>query len=252
MIQQNLTEWDEDIQASPEDEYAALVRAIRWAKGFSLLFVQCSPAEGERLIGRITIDVAEKNVDVLRLDEEIDDLYERVLVHPNIRQVKVLFVTGLEKSLVPYLKPGYGSEGDYYAKDQVPRILGKLNLQREKFKAQLPLCFVFLVPRYAMTYFTRQAADFFDWRSGVWEFVSPQEDLKQEVQQVASGGDFEKYCQWTFQQRSERLLEIEDLIAASDQPDKAKLQFEQGYILIANQNHQGALSSYEAVLNIEP
>ena len=60
MNQQDLTEWDEDIEASPEEEYEALVRAIHWAKGFGLLFVQCSPAEGERLIERVQADVAEK------------------------------------------------------------------------------------------------------------------------------------------------------------------------------------------------
>jgi hypothetical protein len=33
--QHDLTEWDEDVTASTEDEYAALLRAIRWAQGFS-------------------------------------------------------------------------------------------------------------------------------------------------------------------------------------------------------------------------
>ncbi|MEM7771017.1 MAG: prenyltransferase, partial [Cyanobacteria bacterium P01_A01_bin.37] len=74
MIQNELTEWDEDIDASPEAEYEALVRSLRWAKDFGLLFVQCSPAEGERLIKRVSGDISEKTVDVLRLDDEIEDL----------------------------------------------------------------------------------------------------------------------------------------------------------------------------------
>lgn len=42
MTQPDLTEWDEDLDSLPEEEYAALVRAISWARGFGLLFVQCA------------------------------------------------------------------------------------------------------------------------------------------------------------------------------------------------------------------
>lgn len=74
---------------------------------------------------------------------EIDNLYETVAALPEIDKPNVLVITGLGQSLVPYIKPGYGSEGDYYVKDTVPKILGKLNLQREKFREMLKLCLVF-------------------------------------------------------------------------------------------------------------
>ncbi|MEL6382806.1 MAG: hypothetical protein AAFQ89_10105 [Cyanobacteria bacterium J06626_18] len=117
MTQQDLTEWDEDITTSLEEEYVGLIKVLRWAKGFGLLFVQCSPAEGEQLIERVQADVTEKTVNVLWLDREIDDLdlYDVVAAQPDLDQTQVLFITGLEKSLVPYIQPGYGSEGDYYA-----------------------------------------------------------------------------------------------------------------------------------------
>ena len=127
MTQLDLTEWDDDVTTSDEEEYAALLRAIRWAQGFGLLFVQCSPAEGERLIERTQADAAEKVVQVLRLEDEIDDLHEMVAAYPDLDRTNVLFVPGLEKSLVPYIEPGVGSEGEYYAKDTVPKLLGRLN-----------------------------------------------------------------------------------------------------------------------------
>ena len=146
--QPDLTEWDDDLTASAEDEYAALLRAIRWAQGFGLLFVQCSPAEGERLIQRVQEDVGEKVVKVLPLHgRKSKTCTEVVAAYPDIEKTNVLFITGLEKSLVSYIQPGFGSEGAYYAKDTVPKLLGKLNLQRERFKQDFAVCFcVFWCP----------------------------------------------------------------------------------------------------------
>jgi tetratricopeptide (TPR) repeat protein len=254
VAQHDLTEWDEDVTASTEDEYAALLRAIRWAQGFSLLFVQCSPAEGERLIKRVQEDAAEKVVQVLPLESEIEDLYEVVAAYPDIDKTNVLFITGLEKSLVSYIQPGFGSQGAYYAKDTVPKLLGKLNLQRERFKQDFALCFVFLVPRYAMKYLIRRAADFFDWRSGVWEFVPPQAEQQQFAQTILQEGDFEQYLSWTPHQRRQRVQEINDLLAEVEIPESepGSLHVKKGNILAADKNYEAALAAYDAALAIAP
>ncbi|MBW4461607.1 MAG: tetratricopeptide repeat protein [Nodosilinea sp. WJT8-NPBG4] len=250
MAKPELTEWDEDLTASVEEDYEALVRSLQWAKGFGLLFVQCTPAEGERLMARVQADIADKAIDVLRLEGAVDDLYETVAALPNIDKTNVLFVTGLEKSLVPYIKPGYGSEGDYYAKDMVPKLLGKLNLQREKFRETFRLCFVFLVPPYAMKYLIRRAADFFDWRSGVWEFVAPQEELQQESQRLLQDSEIEKYWGLTPQQRRERFWGIEDLLTERGCADEeqSRLRREQGRLLSADQDFISAIAYYDAAL----
>ncbi|PZO34016.1 MAG: hypothetical protein DCF17_21015, partial [Shackletoniella antarctica] len=253
MAKPELTEWDEDLTASAAEDYEALVRSLQWAKGFGLLFVQCAPAEGERLMQRVQADIADKTVDVLRLEGEVDDLYDTVAALPEIAKTNVLFVTGLEKSLVPYIKPGYGSEGDYYAKDTVPKLLGKLNLQREKFRDTFNTCFVFLVPLYAMKYLIRRAADFFDWRSGVWEFVGSPDEVRQKTEQVLQG-DYGEYLSWTPQQRRERLLETEDLLAEGGHSPETKfeLYFEAGNLAAADQQFKWAIASYDAALAIKP
>jgi tetratricopeptide (TPR) repeat protein len=216
--------------------------------------VQCSPAEGEHLIARVGDDITDKTIDVLRLEGEIDDLYETVAALPEIDKTNVLFITGLEKSLVPYIKPGYGSEGDYYAKDTVPKILGKLNLQREKFRETLKLCFVFLVPPYAMKYLIRRAADFFDWRSCVWEFVRSQEELQQKTQQFLQEGDYDEYLSWTPQERRAYLLEVEDLLEQGGQTkdEVYRILNKQGNICHADQQFDWAIASYDAALAIKP
>jgi len=48
-----LTDWDIDLPVDPEEEYNALVRSLWRRKGFGLLFLQGSPAEGDRVIVRV-------------------------------------------------------------------------------------------------------------------------------------------------------------------------------------------------------
>jgi tetratricopeptide (TPR) repeat protein len=252
--QPDLTEWDDDLTTSAEEEYAALLRAVRWAQGFGLLFVQCSPADGEQLIERVRADVTEKAIAVLHLEDEIDDLYAAVKTYPGIDDTDVLFITGLEKSLTSYIKPGYGSEGDYYAKDTIPKLLGRLNLQREQFREDFAVCFVFLVPSYAMKYFIRRAADFFDWRSGIWEFVPSAKERQQASERILQEAEDARYLSWTPQQRQRRLYEIEDLLANSNDLtiEVSRLRFEQGNLLLADKNWEAAIVAFDAALAIKP
>jgi tetratricopeptide (TPR) repeat protein len=155
---------------------------------------------------------------------------------------------------VAYIKPGYGSEGSYYAKDIVPKLLGKLNLQRERFKEDFKVCFVFLVPRFAMKYLIRRAADFFDWRSGVWEFVSPQAARQQETQHLLQDNDYNHYLSLTPQQRRQRFLTIEDLLAEGhpSPEESSELCREQGRLLAADQDFKSAILYYDQALAIKP
>jgi len=164
-----LIDWDKDLPADPKEEYEALVRSLNWTDGFGLLFVRCSPAEGERLIEKVRQDIPKKNIEVLHLDQPIDNLFEIVDSLPNKDQINILFITGIEKSFFDYIKPGYGGQGNFYKQDSVPRVLGNLNLQRERFRDNFNICFVFILRLFGLKYFIQRAPDFFDWRSGVCE-----------------------------------------------------------------------------------
>lgn len=67
-MKSELTDGDEDLLADPEEEYKALVRAIRRAKGFNVLFVRCSPAVGEEIINKVEHDITKKTIEVLLLE----------------------------------------------------------------------------------------------------------------------------------------------------------------------------------------
>jgi hypothetical protein len=145
----------------PDGERRALLRSLRRRQGFGLVFVRCAPVQITPLIQQVEQNLPEKKVALLKLTEPIDNLFEIVDRRLDKQQLNILFIQGLEKSLEPYIRPGYGGEGDYYKLDTVPRILSHLNQQRENFRDQFgQLCFVFLLPRFAIKYFIRRAPDF--------------------------------------------------------------------------------------------
>ena len=186
-MKEDRTDWDKDLLADPEEEYQALVRSLTWRKGFGLVFVRCSPREGERLITRVREDILEKTSEVLSLDKPIDNLYKIIENLPNRDKINILFINGIENSLKEYIKPGYGGQGDYYKLDTVPPILSHLNLQRERFRDNFNICFVFILRLFGLKYFIHRAPDFFDWRAGVFQIgqekVNVTVDIEKELHQ---------------------------------------------------------------------
>ena len=253
-MSQTQTDVSQDSSAESEEQYLAFVRALKRRRGFGLMFVRCSPAEGKQLMKRVRDDIPQKRIDVLALDEPIDNLYEIIESLPNKDKLDILFITGIEKSLVDYIKPGIGGEGDYYKLDSVPRILGHLNLQRERFRDDFNICFVFLLPKFALKYFIRRAPDFFDWRSGVMEFATNPESVEQESSRIVQEGDYEEYLKLTPQERNQKIWEINELLEEEYQTleRKAELLLKEGHLFLVSNECEEAIACYDQVLKIQP
>ena len=252
-----LGNWEEDLLADPEEEYNDLVRALKRTRGFSIFFIRCSRTQGKQIIARIKEDICEKKIEVLQLDklnQPIENLLNIIEDLPNCSQVNVLFITGIEKSLETYIKPGYGGQGDYYKLDTVPRILGHLNLQRERFRDKFNICFVFILPLFALKYFIRRAPDFFDWRSGIFEFPRSRELVEQETLRIIVEGNHQKYLTLTSEKKRQKILEIQELIEEEHQTlgRKADLLLESGNLFQAAKEYEAAIASYDQVLRIKP
>jgi tetratricopeptide (TPR) repeat protein len=153
-----------------EEIYQVFTNTLQLCSGFGIIFLQCSPAETNRLIPRVRRELPGKNIEVLDLVEPIDNLYRLVEGRADRTSLNILFIRGLEKSLESDIKPGYKGLGDYYNLNTVPPILSHLNQQRENFRDHFGnICFVFVLRRFAIRYFVRRAPDFYDWNSGVFE-----------------------------------------------------------------------------------
>jgi tetratricopeptide (TPR) repeat protein len=247
-------DWDEDVVVGPTETYDALVRSIGRTAGFGMFFVRCVEGDRDDLIARLRSDLPRLKLEQMVLDSELADgnLYRRVKEIVGRDPVNVLCISGLEKSFDPYVKSGYGGVGDYYHKDMVPRVLGHLNLQRERFRDDFPFCFIFFLSTFGIKFIARRSPDFFDWRSGIFEFVPDAEVTRKLTQEMY--GDYQQYLTWTHVQRIDRIRDIQALIDEDQQTTagKANLFGEKGNILAADNSQEEAIASYEKAIEFKP
>ncbi|MEQ9373454.1 MAG: tetratricopeptide repeat protein [Coleofasciculus chthonoplastes F3-SA18-01] len=248
----NLTEWDEDDKGDAEDEYEALRRSLSWTEGFGLLFVDCTPATAEKLIKDVRKDLPQKRIEVLRLTEPIENLYTKIAALPNRDSIDILFVQGLEYSIYDYEKTiKDNTERRNYSLFFVPRLLGHLNLQRESFRDHFNICFVFLLPKFALTYFNRRAPDFFDWRSGLFK-LEPQGEFA--LAELSQGED-----EFWFNQGYQQAMagDLVDAIVCWEKaldiaPDSHAAWYNRGLALFKLGRLEEAIASYDNALQFKP
>lgn len=261
------------LDTSPEGVYRALLRCLKRTKGFGIVFVQCSPAVGNELICRVQEDLFEKKIAVLELTESIDNLYEIVANRGDRNDLNILFIEGLEKSLEPYIKPGYGGDGDYYNLDTVPPILSHLNQRREIFRDRLSnICFVFILSLFAIKYIMRRAPDFFDWGSGVFELrinsfdknISINRtdynivDFSRNINSIMgdnSSGVGDEKSNWETPTKEDQKYTIipqthEEI--SSDELDQSESWIKRGNVLLGVSRYEEAIQRYEQAIKIKP
>jgi tetratricopeptide (TPR) repeat protein len=247
-----------DVTMSPKQEYKALLHSLRRANGFNLLFVRCSPAEGKRTIQRLEKDLLDRQIEVLSLKEPIANLYELVDALSNKNQIDVLLIEGLEHSLYDYEKSRIWQdpkERYSYSEQGIPTVLASLNLDREKFYDRFKFSLVFLVPLFALKYLIRRAPDFFDWRSGMFEFAMNSKRLRQKsLQAIQERRLRENYSTLNGDEYRDRLFNVQALIDEPHQTNnqKANLLFEQARLLEIYGDLEGAIASHDRLLTIQP
>lgn len=252
----NLDNWDEDLPPEPETAYQDLLRALKRKSGFGLYFVQCTPVESDNLIIKLSQDIPQKHIEALRLVEPIDNLYERVAEFVQDKHVDILLIKGLEYSLYKYEQRTFGAitENKFSNLESVPHILNHLNQHRERFRDDFPFCFVFLLRSFSINYLIHRAPDFFDWRSGVFELPTTPELVEQESIRLLDEADYEEYLKLSPEQKIEKVLEIQDLLAEKHQTEnrKASLLRELGRLLDSAKEYEAAISSYNKAVEIKP
>ncbi len=252
----NLSDWDDDLPPEPEEAYQDLLRALKRKSGFGLFFVQCTPGEADKFIVKLPQEIPQKKIAVLRFVEAIDNLYQPVAEFIKDKQIDILLIKGLEYSLYKYEKRSFGeiTEGQFSNLTSVPHILNHLNQQRERFRDDFPIRFVFLLGSFSINYFIHRAPDFFDWRSGVFELPTTPEVVEKESTRLLDEADYEEYLKLSQEQKIEKVLEIQDLLREKHQTEsrKASLLRELGRLLTSAKEYEAAIASYDKAIEIKP
>jgi len=179
---------------------------------------------------------------------------------PERDAINILFVKGLEYSLYEYEKEkkdiGWESKDIYsYSWRSVPPVLINLNQQRERLRDNFKMCFVFILPRFAVNYLIQRAPDFFDWRSSLFKLSMDQELLQLESRQACSErGKREDYLALTPEARKRELVRIQSLIDEDGQTPEQKAEwfYEQGLLYGYGEEYPKAIASYDKALEIKP
>ncbi|MEB3233375.1 MAG: tetratricopeptide repeat protein [Leptolyngbyaceae bacterium] len=259
----NLLDWDEELERNPEEEYQALLRALRRTEGFGLLFVECSVDKGEQIIQRVRQDLTAKAIDTLKFTEAIEDgnVYQRIRQTLAKNPVNILFIQGLEHSLLDYedTKRHLGwSEEDIqpHSWRDVPRIMLNLNQQRENFRDSFSACLVFLVPQFVVKYLIHRAPDFFDWRSGSFEFPRDDNQLDEDILRLCFGDErFDANQQLSHQQRAAKIIELQvllDELRPTAEEKTVDLLYEQSLLFYLQNEYEEAVTCCRRSLEITP
>jgi tetratricopeptide (TPR) repeat protein len=251
----NSFDWDEELAPETEEEvYQALLRALQRKQGFGLFFVQCTKAQGEKITANLRQDLSQQKIEELHLQGEVVTLYDQIAALWNQQQFDVLVIEGLQASLYAYEDTkrfsGWSSEDLYhYSWKGVPQILNHLNQQREHLRNDFPVRLVFLVPAFVVDYFIQRAADFLDWRSGLFRFPRHPKEIAQDVERFAGAGDCAEYVILSSQERIAKILELKSLQESClNIESKVRLLSELGLLFVTEQDYGNAVVSWEKAL----
>jgi tetratricopeptide (TPR) repeat protein len=206
----------------------------------------------------VKADIHDQNIEVIKLDKDVTNLYAIVDKLPNKNNINILFITGLESSFYKYEEAktlvGWNSrQTHHYSWESVPPFLININQQRERFRDSFNICFIFLLPQFAIKYFIHRAPDFFDWRSGLFDFPLDSKTLEQEATRIIQERNDEEYVKLPDEEANKKILEIIDIIEHEiDDEQKAKLFFELGNLQGVRKNYEEAISSYDKAVEFKP
>ena len=243
--------WDKDALKNPETEYQQLLGLLRTKKDYEMLFVRCSSSEGEQIIKRTRADAANREIRVLRLDRPISDFYEMLVDEADLHEANILFITGieefLENKLIDIEDHDLGEKLTH-----IPRPLAHLILLQSKLKESFPICFVFLLPLFALKFFIDSYPEFFNDNVEVFEFPTDMELIRQETFHWGSGDRYEAYAHISEEERDRKYEDLQKLISAQPLISERRIELllEQGGLLVAGNRCQEAIANCDLALQI--
>ena len=193
-----------DLALSDSDaaELDALERLIRRADGFALAFARVNNAARQielatELKARLDGEVRVLDVRVPPETTDLQALLREAHSQEDGEPAGALFVTGIGRVL----------SAAWERKDFLP----VLNFKRENLQRSVPVPVVLWVPEYALRHIARGAPDLWAWRSGVFEFASSIEEVREAWELLAPRGSKDEYSKMSPASRQDRIQKLEAL-----------------------------------------
>lgn len=161
-----------------EDEnLLALERLLTRASGFTLAFVRVNePAQRAALVQEIRRRVEPQGLVIIEINltTPIPDFLAELVrrFHTLVGKLEPATANGPRLAVFVYgLEHSIATAGDQPA-------LAVINYKRENFRERIPLPLVLWLPEEALQALITGAPDFWAWRSGLFEFATPQEKTR--------------------------------------------------------------------------
>lgn len=154
------------------------------ALGFALAFARVNvPTQRAELVKEIRRRVERQGIEIIEIDFQtpVHDFLNELL-----RRLAKVYLTKLKsesrrlavaESAPRYAIFVYGLEHSIPSSETYHPVLSVINYKRENFRQHLAAPLVIWVPEYALQAIIEGAPDFWAWRSGVFEFVAPREEV---------------------------------------------------------------------------
>lgn len=198
---QTETDVFESLETDEAVEYQALVRSLRLAKHFTLIFARCNQRpKQEEICKKLVADLPDKKLAVIYFPKSIDHLLDELRREFAKKKPEAVFVYGLESSM-PKADTAY----------KTPFVLN-LNAARNSFPLVVDCPVVLCIPDYGIRAIMNGAPDFFSVRSGVFYFENDREYIAKQTSEAISlsQSDFNAL---SFEERRNRIKNLQDLLA---------------------------------------
>ena len=161
-------------------ERLALERLIQRADGFALAFARVNSLIRRRELAADLRQRLEANVRVIEVNvppetTDLESLLARAYAEADVDGRKLTFFV-------------YGIERVLSSARERTGFLPVLNYKRENLQRAVPAPVVLWMPEFALQLIIRGAPDLWAWRSGVFEFTSPREEVERNWQSLEDLG----------------------------------------------------------------
>jgi tetratricopeptide (TPR) repeat protein len=247
-----------ELLSKTNEAYNLLLRSLRRKKGFGLFFaIEPIPNRVDRIIQSLQQDLSQKRIATIEVDKNTKTLFDRVEQLYRENPFDILCIKGIENALYDYEDTqrlsGWTNEEIYtYSWKGVPPILSHLNQQRERFSSEFSSSsFVFFLPSFAIDYFIQRAPDFFDWRSGLFDFPTNDPKLS-DVSSEITNSSFKPSLKLTEDEKIKRILDIKEILRRnSDSEECAKLHLEMALLYLSGDRYVKALDSLDSTIELQ-